>query len=353
MKNSSKFVFQLCCLLAAFALQGGLLDTELALPADAASSNEASGKDSSIKAHSAQAGGAARKSGASARGKRRARKVRRAATSGIASTKLIPLSPQVDSLTPAVKVSDRATLDMLRFGALRHAQGQFDEAETTFRQVLARDSSNVDAFYNLGSLAERRGDLIAALSHYRAAQALKPNDHQIGDAVHSVEKTLRSAPYSHNYLHPSHTAHALPVSVPVSASVPISVSGEPLAQVNQFPYPPLAPTVSRDDGRSGSDQYPVLSALSAPDPVPSVTGGPGSPGTFQLSSSKNAALAPTLGVVPATGTAMPSAPVVGVKPKSHPIARAALNGALNTGASMGLRAVGLHCPVCHFLRFNF
>ncbi len=346
MKNSSKFVFQLVSLLAAFSLQGGLLDAELALAAEAASSNAALSNDSQIKAHSAQVGAAVRKSGA-ARGKRRARKVRRAATSGIASTKLIPLSPRVDSLTTAVKLSDKATLDMLRFGALRHAQGQFDEAETAFRQVLARDSNNVDAFYNLGSLAERRGDLIAALSHYRAAQALKPNDHQIGDAVHSVEKTLRSAPFSNNYLHPSHTSHILNPSRPsyTASSAPVASASllvEPLAQANQFPDPP-----------AGSDQYPVLSALSAPDPVPSVTGSPDSPGTFQLSSSKNAALAPTLGVVPSSGAALPSPPVLGVKPRSHPIARAALNGALNTGASMGLRAVGLHCPVCHFLRFNF
>jgi len=298
-KIKSKFVVQLCFLLALSSVCG-----------------------SAVTAHAA--------SGPS-------RKARRAAQLANSSTKLVPLSPRVDSLAPAIKASNKETLDILRFGALRHSQGQFDEAETAFRQVLARDLNNVDAFYNLGSLAERRGDLIAALSHYRAAQALKPGDHQIADAVQSVEKTLHSAPFSNNYLHPTFTAPG-----------PSTARHEPLAQAGQFPYPPLAPAIS-----GANDQYPILNALSAPDPVPSVTGVPNSDGTFQLSSSKNAALPPTLGVVPGSGGVLPAAPVVGVKPKSHPIARAALNGALNTGTSMGLRAVGLHCPVCHFLRFNF
>jgi len=273
-------------------------------------------------------------------------------------------------MPPPVKLSDKETLEVLRFGALKHAQGKFDEADTAFRQVLARDPNNVDAFYNLGSLAERRGDLIAALSHYRAAQALKPSDHQISVAVRSVEKTLRNAPFANNYLHPNFAA---------------PVGEIPLAQANQFPYPPLAPASGAnyagnmpgaavgkgsagqsvsdgngDDKRRGTNgDTPVLNVSSdnGPDPVPSVTGLPGGgtgAGTFQLSSSQNTALPPTLGVVPLAGAALPTPPpVVGVAARSHPMARAAFNGALNTGASFGLRAVGLHCPVCHFLRFNF
>jgi hypothetical protein len=60
-----------------------------------------------------------------------------------------------------------------------------------------------------------------------------------------------------------------------------------------------------------------------------------------------------MGVTPGS-TALPAAPpVVGVAPRSHPVARMFLNTALNQGASIGLRAAGLHCPACHLMRFRF
>lgn len=262
------------------------------------------------------------------------------------------LTPHPDQ-TPGQK-AEAEVASVLRYGARKHAEGNYEEAEAAFRHVLSRDPSNVDAFYDLGALAERKGDLIAALSSYRAALALKPHDKEIAEAVSSIEKALRNRPaFSFR-------------SKPATSSIPASIPVSPLSQ-----FPSLLP-----DSSAAYDGAPVLTSpvlgspafnapafpgaadlpplVVSPQIGPALSSDPNiiAPGTFQLSSAKNGLLAPTLGVT--QSAALPaSPPVVGVAPRSHPVARMFLNTALNQGASIGLRAAGLHCPACHFMRFRF
>ncbi len=279
--------------------------------------------------------------------------------------RLTALTPHIDQ---SGQKADAEVTAVLKYGARKHKEGNYEEAEAAFRHVLSRDPANVDAFYDLGALAERKGDLIGALSSYRAALALKPHDKEIAEAVSSIEKTLRNRPafsFRENHRQAARGPFGLPgvsSSAPVSSYSPASVPAQLPAQ-----FPAID-----SDSSIGFDGAPVLSApvlnsavmpgsaaeqpplIASPQlgalPVDPVTV---APGTFQLSSAKNGLLAPTMGVTP-TSTALPATPpVVGVAPRSHPVARMFLNTALNQGASIGLRAAGLHCPACHLVRFRF
>ncbi|MFA6208778.1 MAG: tetratricopeptide repeat protein [Candidatus Obscuribacterales bacterium] len=285
-----------------------------------------------------------------------------------ADQNLAALTPHIDKGSP-VK-GDAEVTAVLKYGARKHAEGNFDEAEAAFRHVLSRDPSNVDAFYDLGALAERKGDLIGALSSYRAALALKPHDKEIADAVNSIEKTLRNRPafgFRENHRPVSRgpavpfASYGIPVSVPVPS--PISAPAYESAPFFNSPVDSSAlnapylnsPYLNTQNLPFNSPDYPPVVAS----PQLGVSADPTTvpPGTFQLSSAKNGVLAPTLGAT-AASAALPSAlpstpPVVGVAPRSHPVARQLLNTALNSGTSIGLRAVGLHCPACHLIRFRF
>ncbi|MFA7339444.1 MAG: tetratricopeptide repeat protein [Candidatus Obscuribacterales bacterium] len=280
----------------------------------------------------------------------------------LVNPELRALTPHAD-LTPGQK-ADAEVTSVLRYGARKHAEGNFEEAEAAFRHVLSRDPSNVDAFYDLGALAERKGDLIAALSSYRAALALKPHDKEIAEAVSSIEKTLRNRPAFS--FRENHGQAVRGSSSPVSGSSFVPNAAPSLS-------PRFAPALIPGASSAAYDGAPVLtspvlsspvlsgSAADLPPLVASPQLGPAllvdpatiAPGTFQLSSAKNGLLAPTLGVTPASAALPATAPVVGVAPRSHPVARMFLNTALNQGASIGLRAAGLHCPACHFMRFRF
>jgi len=296
------------------------------------------------------------------RKRRVARKSSKTTTSAAqhADQNLAALTPHIDKGSP-VK-GDAEVTAVLKYGARKHAEGNFDEAEAAFRHVLSRDPSNVDAFYDLGALAERKGDLIGALSSYRAALALKPHDKEIADAVNSIEKTLRNRPafgFRENHRPASRgpavpfASYGAPVSVPAYESVPVFNSPVDSSALNapylNSPYPNTQSQPFNSPGYPPVVASPQLGVSADPTIVP--------PGTFQLSSAKNGVLAPTLGAT-AASAALPSAlpstpPVVGVAPRSHPVARQLLNTALNSGTSIGLRAVGLHCPACHLIRFRF
>lgn len=297
------------------------------------------------------------------RQRRRARKSSKATAAAALSAdkNLSALTPQVDNSSGAK--GDAEVTAVLKYGARKHAEGNFEEAEAAFRHVLSRDPSNVDAFYDLGALAERKGDLIGALSSYRAALALKPHDKEIADAVNSVEKTLRNRPafgFRENHRPVSHgpavpfASYGVPVSRPAYEGAPVLNSAVLDPTALNAPYlnsPYINSSYASAQGAANSADYPPVVAspqlgMSAdPTVVP--------PGTFQLSSAKNGVLAPTLGVTPASASLPATPPVVGAAPRSHPVARQLLNTALNSGTSIGLRAVGLHCPACHLIRFRF
>ncbi|MDR3527304.1 MAG: sulfotransferase [Rhizomicrobium sp.] len=74
---------------------------------------------------------------------------------------------------------DRSTANTQ--AALLHAEalalaraGRLLEAEQQWRQALARDKSNFDVLHNLGAIALQTGRAEEALTHFTAAEALKP-----------------------------------------------------------------------------------------------------------------------------------------------------------------------------------
>ncbi len=82
------------------------------------------------------------------------------------------------------------TTELLRQALQKYSQGNTTDAEKIFRQVLVLDPHNVDADFNLGAIAEARGDLGAASNHYRIALAESPEDNDIRDALASVSQRI-------------------------------------------------------------------------------------------------------------------------------------------------------------------
>jgi hypothetical protein len=270
------------------------------------------------------------------------------------------------SIGPVKKLD--ANVALLASGAKLHKEGKIEEAEVIFKQVLARDPRSVDAFYDLGAIAESRGDLIGALSNYHAALALRPNDRELKEAVHSTELALRKA------------GPAALVSSPNFSLKPVSAL--PLQPTSALPLQPVTPTVATTAplrATSGPITIPQaadgepLFAVSQPDMPPVAV----DYHKFQLSSRKGEVVPPTLGVSPdqfpdipvgmvglggqpggalSTGaSACPppvTPPTVGQNPTNRRTRQAA-NMILNAGVGAALSASGLHCPICHMLRFHF
>jgi tetratricopeptide (TPR) repeat protein len=67
-----------------------------------------------------------------------------------------------------------------------YGRGQLDEAARLFQEALKTDGANTDALYNLGALAEKRGDLEQALDYYRRALSANPDDKQLQATIDEV-----------------------------------------------------------------------------------------------------------------------------------------------------------------------
>ncbi len=156
------------------------------------------------------------------------------------STLLPPLAPTLDtpSNTSTSSSSSRAPYSATHdytdepyavdsSGALADAMqlyqdGKVPQAESAFHGILAKDPSNGDAYYNLAVIAEGKNDLNGALSYYRSALNLNPQDTDLQSAVVSVQNKLAQ---SHNST-PSHLA-----SSSSSNSSSSAFSGAPRAAV--------------------------------------------------------------------------------------------------------------------------
>jgi tetratricopeptide (TPR) repeat protein len=68
-----------------------------------------------------------------------------------------------------------------------YQQGKTDQAEAAFRHVLTLNVRCVDAYYNLGVIAETRGDFQSALNNYQVASRLNPDDSELHEAVNAVQ----------------------------------------------------------------------------------------------------------------------------------------------------------------------
>jgi Flp pilus assembly protein TadD len=80
---------------------------------------------------------------------------------------------------------------LLRQAMQSYSQGKSTEAERIYQQVLGLDFRNVDANYNLGAIAESKGDLTGAKRYYSTALKGSPGDTDIGDALRAVEQKLQ------------------------------------------------------------------------------------------------------------------------------------------------------------------
>ncbi|HEY9786848.1 MAG TPA: tetratricopeptide repeat protein [Candidatus Obscuribacterales bacterium] len=79
---------------------------------------------------------------------------------------------------------------ILRRATEAYGQGRTAEAEHLFKEVIRIDRNNADAHFNLGAIAEGRGDLDAALRSYKAANQANPRDAEIREALSSVERKV-------------------------------------------------------------------------------------------------------------------------------------------------------------------
>jgi cytochrome c-type biogenesis protein CcmH/NrfG len=81
-------------------------------------------------------------------------------------------------------------------GLQAHAAGNPTAAENFFRQALKLDSKNIDAYYNLGALAEERGDYTEALQDYQNGMHIDPSDQDLKTAYAAATQRLQQINYS-------------------------------------------------------------------------------------------------------------------------------------------------------------
>ncbi|HEY9775397.1 MAG TPA: tetratricopeptide repeat protein [Planktothrix sp.] len=198
-----------------------------------------------------------------------------------ASAPVAPPATASNSTAP----NGMTTKQLLQLGAQKFAKGDTVQAESLFQQVLMRDPNNVDAYFNLGALAERRGDLSGALDQYKKAQTLNPSDNEITQAVVSVQDQLVKKP------------------VRVTGKGPLIGN----AMVNTDNTPPLV-------GATPRFGTPILPSVPPP---------------------------PAIGTV---GTPYP--PVVGITPRGKGFIKGVIGAGLNAGL---MAAPGLHCPICRLM----
>jgi len=77
-----------------------------------------------------------------------------------------------------------------------YQQGKLNDADIAFKRVLAIDPNNTDANFNLGAIAEGRGDLQNALKYYKAVLKVNPDDNDAQSGVNAVQQKLASASQS-------------------------------------------------------------------------------------------------------------------------------------------------------------
>jgi len=80
---------------------------------------------------------------------------------------------------------------IIQRGLAESAKGDTQAAEASFRTALYVDPSNADARFNLGVIAENKGDLSGALGYYQGALKTHPDDPELKDAVQAVQSRLK------------------------------------------------------------------------------------------------------------------------------------------------------------------
>jgi hypothetical protein len=230
-----------------------------------------------------------------------------------------PIAPQLDlSAKPDAPAETAATnlasteakpeLDeLLQHGTSAFQAGHTDEAEKVFRDVLSKSPFNSNACFNLGAIAETKGDLAGALGNYRTALIGAPNDPQIQEAIAQVEQQI--------------------------------------AQKQDSPF--HNPVVSTKDGatllRGNASDYGLKSTASAIPPIP----------VGAQNTALNAGTQQGNFTAPGRRTGWQTAGVVGGAVLSA-AASMAIRQALRGGGGGMFRGGGLgalHCPICRLISF--
>jgi len=89
--------------------------------------------------------------------------------------------------------SSNGSSDRLEQAMLAYTSGRIDEAERGFKDVLREDPNSADANFNLGVIAESKGNKTEALRYYERASSLNPGDSELKATVSSLRSDLASA----------------------------------------------------------------------------------------------------------------------------------------------------------------
>jgi len=167
-----------------------------------------------------------------------------ATSSGAPSTASSNSSSSYDSEEPYAVDSSGALADAMQL----YQDGKVPQAESAFHGIIAKDPNNGDAYYNLAVIAEGKNDLNGALSYYRSALNLNPQDTDLQSAVVSVQNKLAQT----NNSAPSHVASSY-----ASSSNPFAASSSSSSAPR-----PAAPAQSKalDEARKNQLKSAVASA---------------------------------------------------------------------------------------------
>jgi tetratricopeptide (TPR) repeat protein len=170
-----------------------------------------------------------------------------ATSSSAPSTASSNSSSSYDSEEPYAVDSSGALADAMQL----YQDGKVAQAESAFHGIIAKDPNNGDAYYNLAVIAEGKNDLNGALSYYRSALNLNPQDTDLQSAVVSVQNKLAQS----NTSAPSHVASSY-----ASSSNPFAASSS--SSSSSSAPRPVAPAQSKalDEARKNQLKSAVASA---------------------------------------------------------------------------------------------
>ncbi len=100
-----------------------------------------------------------------------------------AKTDAITSQNQTDSAQSALYQDNEDLASMMSNAMNLYRDGKVAQAEKAFRKVLKQYPDCVDAYYNLGSIAEHKGDKQTAIDYYSKALYISPNDKQLQEAI--------------------------------------------------------------------------------------------------------------------------------------------------------------------------
>lgn len=261
-----------------------------------------------------------------------------------ASLDAVPPRASHNSLSVAPPIENGRTRAhrFLREGARLHRMGEYAEAERLFREAVANDPRNPDGFFNLGALAEGRGDLIDALTQYHAGLSIKPNDPALKEAVESIEKRLAAGERTPAQVEDRRYGRFnYPETMFSNPNLNTEFANQSQSPTVGFSEPPIL--------NVQTSNVPQLGTSYDPPPVLPV----GNNGPFQLNSVQNTSVANNSSLNSNLNVNNSSAPLVTIRQPGvgRRVGGSALSAILNIGMRSALSGTGLHCPACRLFRF--